>query len=1165
MTFSFHKTLASTITGAALFGAASLLGVPHPLAASPVEAQTKDQSGLDGLFAAKTAQAQKLLLDLGGMSSPIRKEGVSTSFLGHDVRLRPNILIAESLGTTDDILDLDGSFDNVLGLAFFDLRTGQITGFCSGTLVNARTVISAAHCNRPDGSTEADDRNLGVAVTLGANGIDDINNGNFVFASSHVTPVEFLRDNFSAGYDITTIALQERITGITPAGIVTSAPELGTEVTFVGFGTTGTGSVESSFFDFRRRAATNTLDFIGGFNGAILPDSLLFTDFDDPANPGLFDFFATPDTTSLEGTTGSGDSGGALFVRGENGELLLAGITSGGFNIFSNDINQFGDVAFFTNIAEMQDFIAATNPLIETRAAAGDGDWLDPTRWTNGFVPANFDPLRDAGDPTLIASFFEVTLDAPGTTSLSNAAIEIDTLSLSGEAALSVEAAQLDVVDFISVAGGRLDVTGANLLSGSLFISGGAVSIDADSVYSDASRFIDAGLVMSGGTLDIAGQFSTDFLDLRGGSLRIAEGGLVTDFVGSLLSGGTMAVDGTFDSQNFFLDGAALTIGATGIIADQGTVSTMGSGSLLVNGQFQTGALGLMGGTLGGNGTIIAPLGVAQSGGVLSPGTSVGTLTIIGDLFQDSGATTRIEIDQTGAIDLIAVREFAPGQGGNVVLDGTILVETAAGVNLGRGDRFNFVEADGSIENRANVVGQVTALNGSSSVLRFRNSLDANGNAAGVTVFALPFAPQATSVQQRDVARALDGISSGTSIESEGLRDVVQRLDRLGTNGQLQASLQSLNPTQTFLFDRYGFQLSRILANTLSQRAGTIRSGRHGGIDGTMGNAASSLRLAANDEAGAMIAAAAQNAESTSANASANQAANGGSARSSARSSALGVPDDIGLFFSADFLNSESQMVEGEFDSTTFSMTMGIDKRIGRNALIGVAGTFANFSTDELNGHDSSATAGGISTYGSIFHGPYYASGYTGVQFYDLESTRPVITDVTSFARGDGSARQFMGGFDLGASYGDGPVRLGPLVRLRHSSLDINAFEEMGSGATDTIIDDRKARETVLGIGGELSIDVAGKNHSTSAFSRITWQRRIGGKGQFLTDAAFVGDRTVDFTVTGTEIDSKYATYALGINSMIGVNTSIQLAFESDIDRDDVDEYQLSFGIKIGF
>lgn len=1000
-----------------------------------------------------------------------------------------------------------------------------------------------------------------MAVTLGANGIDDINNGNFVLGSSHVTPVEFLRDNFAAGYDITTIALQERITGITPAGIVTSAPELGTEVTFVGFGTTGTGSVESSFFDFRRRAATNTLDFIGGFNGALLPDSLLFTDFDDPANPGLFDFFATPDTTSLEGTTGSGDSGGALFVRGENGELLLAGITSGGLNIFSDDINQFGDVAFFTNIAEMQDFIAATNPLIETRAAAGDGDWLDPTRWTNGFVPTNFDPLRDAGDPTLIASFFEVTLDAPGTTSLSNAAIEIDTLSLSGEVALSVEAAQLDVVDFISVSGGRLDIAGANLLSGSLFISGGAVSIDADSVYSDASRFIDAGLVMSGGTLDIAGQFSTDFLDLRGGSLTIAEGGLVTDFAGSLLSGGTMAVDGTLSSQNFFLDGASLTIGATGIIADQGTVSTMGSGSLLVNGQFQTGALGLMGGTLGGNGTIIAPLGVAQSGGVLSPGNSVGTLTIIGDLFQDSGATTRIEIDETGAIDLISVQEFAPGQGGNVVLDGTILVETAAGANLGRGDRLNFVEADGSIENRSNVLGSVTGLNGNSSVLRFRNSLDASGNAAGITVFALPFAPQATSVQQRDVARALDGISTGTSIESEGLSDVVKRLDRLGTNGQLQASLQSLNPTQTFLFDRYSFQLSRILANTLSQRAGTIRTGRHGGIDGTMGNAASSLRLAANDEAGAMIAAAAQNAEASTTNASANQAAHG----SSPRSSSLGVPDDIGLFFSADLINSDSQMVEGEFDNTALSFTMGIDKRIGRNALIGVAGTFTNFSTDELNGHDSSATAGGFSTYGSIFHGPFYASGYTGVQFYDLESTRPVTTDVTAFAQGDGAARQFMGGFDLGASYGDGPVRFGPMVRLRHSSLDIDELQEVGTGATDTIIDDRKARETVLGIGGEISLDVVGQNHTTSAFSRITWQRRIGGKGQFLTDAAFVGDRRADFTVTGTEIDSDYATYALGINSLIGRNTSIQIAFESDIDRDDVDEYQLSFGIKIGF
>ena len=76
------------------------------------------------------------------------------------------------------------------------------------------------------------------------------------------------------------------------------------------------------------------------------------------------------------------------------------------------------------------------------------------------------------------------------------------------------------------------------------------------------------------------------------------------------------------------------------------------------------------GGVLGGNGTIGAGAGsrvTVGAGGVLSPGNSIGALTIDGDLVMQRGARLVVETDPAGAgADLVRVSGNATLNGGAV-------------------------------------------------------------------------------------------------------------------------------------------------------------------------------------------------------------------------------------------------------------------------------------------------------------------------------------------------------------------------------------------------------------------------------------------------------------------------------------------------------------------
>jgi hypothetical protein len=167
-------------------------------------------------------------------------------------------------------------------------------------------------------------------------------------------------------------------------------------------------------------------------------------------------------------------------------------------------------------------------------------------------------------------------------------------------------------------------------------------------------------------------------------------------FAASLVNRGTIAADWSGQELRLYAQEPGIT--NEGLIrVDAGCtlrlfaadLFTQSAGETRVEGSLELsgGPLGLAGGRLAGGGTVHGS--VSSSGGTVSPGSSVGTLTVDGDYSQGAGGQLLVELAGTGVgqHDVLEVD-------GAASLGGTLYVTAAGGYQPQPGDSFTILEAD---------------------------------------------------------------------------------------------------------------------------------------------------------------------------------------------------------------------------------------------------------------------------------------------------------------------------------------------------------------------------------------------------------------------------------------------------------------------------------------
>jgi hypothetical protein len=874
---TLRRAAATTVCSAAL--AVALASAP----ALAVEANASSASDIRNLL---TADGLAPHVDTRMNIMEVKPEPHTVRLDIQTAELDPQILIANP-GTPTTARDPV----NITGIAqmVVDNGGGGI-GLCTGSLINPRTILFAAHCVNSRAATAYGANSGGVGIAFGfetntrANAPGEVDelvrwllgtNGQGRFQTNtaqafyNVNGVAYHPRSVEPGNgflyaDVAIASLDTPAVGIPqwsillsqlPApGSITAASGTGYHVNIAGYGGNGTGTSGTLPIDFRRRTAENWLGaltslddfqaFLFGSPPEGLPQNLYWIDFDDPrrgtAAASPFDFNAFRDNAlPREGTTAGGDSGGPLILDRTFAREVIIGVLSGGYTRFFNGqpANGFGTVSFYQPLYLYWDWIAENNPYRYVSAKAGDGNWNDATRWITTQDP-NYFIIGPNGQ------LINGTPTSPGGTT-------VDTSGQFGQACFQ-SGGSSECIDFsndrVTIEQKPIGTGAVGDNAGSAKVTSGIGEAIIEGAAATAQITAQAGQV---GAQDPVSQATTPLPPatiangLPGASNFVpnntagnrTQGVLPRYFDVTLSAAGTTTLDTAVTIDRFRLNGvsAALNIASTGSLTSLIDV-TQTIGSMQINGRLTSvGDYFLMAGGLSGTGTLRAPFFTSVAG-TISPGTTgnagnIGTLTIDGNAILASATQYNVDVG-AGVSDRLAIT-------GSASLGGRVVVSPVAGYTIKNGDTYRILTTGGTITGAFNSAAPISAI--------LSPVLTTGTNAVDMRITAGLYRNviDRRSLVQSSYASILD---SNRGAERT-FADVYLRTD-LFSAAQIQATFESLAP----FAESTRLNLGEAMLSATSRFHRTrMQSALSGDMGGTIAMIGQPLGLAATATSGAVL------------------------------------------------------------------------------------------------------------------------------------------------------------------------------------------------------------------------------------------------------------------------------------------------------------------------
>ncbi|WOK35884.1 autotransporter domain-containing protein [Sphingomonas sp. C3-2] len=933
----------------------------------------------------------------------------------------PDIIIRNDL--SPDLPPAAGILDSgVTGVGQMVIDAGGgFVGLCTGTLINPRMVIFAAHCVNDQAADTYGSASGGTAISFGfeANnrpavrqwlGLDGgvLHATNKALSLYNVEQVWYDERSLATGFLEADVAMA---TLDTPAFDVPTWTMLFTPLTeethaqIIGYGTKGTSANPAGGIDFRRRAAENMLSVLGSLDdidsflfGAPsgLPQSLYMMDFDSPAGEDAFDDttgnfdFDIFDGPALprEGTTAGGDSGGPLVVDQKFDKSVVVGVLSGGTRYFGPQLfSTYGTNNFYQPLFLYWDQIVANNSYVYATNRKASGNWTDPNYWVQTL------------DPSYAIEVEGKLVNAlPGTPALG---ISGDTVKFGSICFLS----DCVPLEDSSVPPGE----GA---PNSIQIPGGPGS----------RNFVPNNVVANPATGIKARYYD---VTLKG--------------LGETVLGASVTID------RLTLDKAHMLNVKPGANLKVWGDYTQYSGWTQVNGTIASGEALIASGILSGAGRFDPTYLTVVAGAVL-PGNigGAGTLTIAGDVILSSGALTVFDVSRprTDRIDVVG----DAANSGIISLGGTAaFLRTLTGAAPRQGDSTTIITATGGVDGTFDhVVGGVGVL---------KPELTYGANAVTLTLKAGKFSDFLNGYGGTVMAfaNALDAMRAASYTNLYGLYGAIDVMEP----HMLAATFGNLVPRtvdEAQMLDReQGGKVTRLVADRLSM-LGTRAAG-YGRL-----SVVGAPEMLSMDGQGISGSSAAQMSFARSL---------APSGRSVGR-----LPENVSGFVSGGVERGTALAAAGNGSRDSWHIAMGLEFALGEALTIGSAFGHVN-GLSRFAGNEAKAVTNQAALYGSYrLGGGFYAGGLASMAHtrMGMERTTGAGGSLVASMAGDTRAMAIDVQAELGANVetGLGGLMLTPRAALAYKSYNLSGFREQG-GEMAMMIDDMRLNRIESRLGVRLS------------------------------------------------------------------------------------------------
>jgi len=691
---------------------------------------------------------------------------------------------------------------------------------------------------------------------------------------------------------------------------------------------------------------------------------------------------------------------------------------------------------------------------------------------------------------------------------------------------------------------GTLVLTAENTYTGGTFVdrgtlqlgNGGAsgsivgnVLVDSNFVIARSDVFTFGGLISGAGRFEQAGSGTTIFTAnntytgntvISGGTLQLGDGGTTGAIASSVITNfGTLAFNrsNTYDFGGVISGIGGVQQNGTGTTIFGGThgytgATTVNGGTLSVNGSIvsSSGVTVNAGGTLGGTGTLPK---TTINGGNLSPGNSIGTISINGSLSFAGPGNYIVEVSPSAAD-----KTNVTGAPGTAALAGTLSAIATGGVYV-VGTKYTVLNATGGVSGTfANL-----AISGSFGVTKPHIEYDANNVYLVLDPNAIsPFLAGAT-LNQRAVAGAVDkAIAAGSqSAPFVALFDLTAAqlpgaLDQL--SGEVHAS------TAGVLLDESLYPRSAVL--------GRLRQASYG-ADSSM----ASLSMGGPQ--------AFQGGEELSA------LAYGKSPIVTKAPPMVSQPGYDVVFWAQGF------GARGKFDTDGNAASLrrdlagfftGADTRVGSDGRLGIAAGYTA-SRNNLDGRGSAnVETGHLMGYGGWRFGALHLRAGGAYAWHSIDTDRtiafPGFFDRAT-ARYDGATGQIFG--EAGYGFAFGKVAVEPFAGAAFVHLKTDAFNERGGAAALAVAANAfEVGYSTLGIRAASMIPLAADMILVPRAS-LAWQHAFTG----VTPTAVLAfqNAAVPFVVAGMPIARDSLLAEAGLDLAIGRSATLGVSYVGQLAR----------------